>query len=282
MRFRVTIVQPPGYPHAQAFAEVAETLVIALRRLGHQAVFAYNHLSRDEVNIVLGIHLVPPAVLARLPVATIAYNLEQVERELFRKYPLLLDIYQDFEVWDYSLANMARLRAYGLGARLRHLPIGMVPELTRIAPAPVQDIDVLFYGSLDERRRAVLDQLSRGGLEVTAVFGAYGAERDALIARAKLVLNVHKHEAQVFEVVRVSYLLANHKAVVAEIDGATEIEDDLRDAVAGMPYDQLVDGCRALLADDGARHALERRGFERMSGRDAAAALARVLAEREA
>ena len=44
------------------------------------------------------------------------------------------------------------------------------------------------------------------------------------IARSKIVLNLHQYDAQVFEIVRVSYLLANRRAVVSE-RGANPTED---------------------------------------------------------
>jgi hypothetical protein len=61
--------------------------------------------------------------------------------------------------------------------------------------------------------------------------GVYREERDRLIARAKVVLNMHYYDARVFEIVRVSYLLSNEKAVVAECGATTTIEPDIRDAV---------------------------------------------------
>jgi hypothetical protein len=39
------------------------------------------------------------------------------------------------------------------------MPVGYVPELERIRPAPAEDIDVLFFGSVNDRRQRVLDQL---------------------------------------------------------------------------------------------------------------------------
>lgn len=36
------------------------------------------------------------------------------------------------EVWDYSRRNIERPAATGVTARIRHVPVGCVPELTRI------------------------------------------------------------------------------------------------------------------------------------------------------
>ena len=109
--------------------------------------------------------------------------------------------------------------------RPTYVPIGYVPELTRIAPAP-EDIDVLFYGALSERRYAVLRDLHDRGLRVKWLLGAFGASRDAWIARSKIVINVHYWEAKIFEIARVSYLLANRRAVVSERGADPTLERD--------------------------------------------------------
>lgn len=73
-----------------------------------------------------------------------------------------------------------------------------------------------------------------------------GDERDQYIARAKVVLNMHRfQETKVFEIARVSYLLANRKAVVSEISSATVVDDDIRMAIASDSIDRLVDLCGA-------------------------------------
>jgi hypothetical protein len=278
MPFQVVLIEPPGYQHTLALAEIAETLVLGLRALGHQARATINAFAPDALNIVLGPHLLGADAVGALPPNTVLYNFEQVEDALFQWAPNLVPLFARTEVWDYSARNIERLRP--LAPRLYHLPLGTVPEMTRIAPAAEQDIDVLFYGAVNDRRRALLKAIADAGIGLKAVFGCYGAARDQLIARARLVLNLHKHSAEVFEIPRVSYLLANRKAVVAEVSPTTEIDADLVDAVAGVPYEALVDTCRRLLADDDARHALEERGFQRMAARQETDYLRALLAER--
>ena len=62
----------------------------------------------------------------------------------------------------------------------------------------------------------MLNALRGGGFRVEWLLNLYGADRDALLARSKIVINMHQHDAQVFEIVRVSYLLANRRTVVSE------------------------------------------------------------------
>jgi hypothetical protein len=91
--------------------------------------------------------------------------------------------------------------------------------------------------------------------------------RYQLIGRAKIVLNLHAYATEVFEIVRVSYLLANAKAVVAETSPDL---GSLADAVAAYPYDEPVKGCIALLENVAERRALEARGFRIFSTRSQA------------
>ena len=80
--------------------------------------------------------------------------------------------------------------------------------------------------------------------------------------------------ADCFETLRVSYLLANSKAVVSE---PSPDMGDYRTAVAVFPYEEFVDGALDLLRHEARRKDLEARGFEFFSQRNAVQILSRVL-----
>ena len=274
MRFAVAVLSRPGYKHSEIFREAAEGLHYGLLALGHDSVLSDRFDLDERRTIVL-----QPQLLAHYgllpPKNTILYNLEQVGDDSTWTKPLIPELFRRFPVWDYSQANIEQLAVRQV-CRPTHVPIGYVPELTRIAPAP-EDIDVLFYGSLSDRRRAVLDGLRARGLRVESLFGVYGASRDAWIARSKIVLNVHQWEAKVFEIVRVSYLLANKRAVVSERGADPAEERDLESGIAFAEYDELVDRCVELLADEHARRELGERGYQAFSARNQADILRRAL-----
>ena len=276
MRFAVAVVSPPSNPTiGGGFREIAEALHHALLALGHDSVLT-NRLDLDERRtIVFGAnHLVHYGL--ELPKNPIFYNLEQLgDDSPWMAMPEFIDLFRRYPTWDYSQANIEYLAALGL-PRPTYVPIGYVPELTRIAPAP-EDIDVLFYGVLSERRYAVLRDLHDRGLRVKWLSGVLGASRDAWIARSKIVLNVHYWEAKIFEIARVSYLLANRRAVVSERGADPTLERDLASGVAFADYDELVDRCVELLGDERARRELAERGYQAFSARDQAAILHRAL-----
>ena len=228
-----------------------------LRDLGHEAEISENTLRRGTQHIFFGAHMLPPA--AYLPPDSVLYNLEQVKDGFIGNVDTLA---QRCMLWDYSVVNVAEWKKKGLTAL--HVPIGYSPELTRITTHLPKDIDVLFYGSLNDRRAKILDKLRAAGLKVCArINDAYGEVLDGLIARAKVILNVHYYASRIFEIVRVGYALANKKAVVSE-----ESADDypeLRMGIRIVPYAELVNVCEHLVADKSLRQELARDGFEAFS-----------------
>lgn len=268
-------VCPPGYIHAQALSELADATYYGLRRLG-VAVRRDGPPIGGEQQIVLGAHLTGAPGTSDITPGAIIYNTEQVTPESTWLGSAYLGLLRNHAVWDYSERNVSRLRKLDV-ADVRYVPIGFVPELSRIAPS-AEDIDVLFYGSINPRRKYILEELAGRGLKVVHLFGTYGSERDAMIARAKVVLSTHFYESKIFEIVRVSYLLSNFKAVVAECGPDTEVEPDVREAVRAVPYEGLVEACVALVRDDATRKALSERGYQVFSARRFEGTLAATLA----
>ena len=270
--FLISIIRPKGYLHSDAFREVGETLLHGLRKLGHQAAILENTVDPQVTNIILGAHLLGERDMLALPQGTVVYNLEQLgSKHLSDAYYRLAERLQ---IWDYSPINIGRWKERNCAFSPKLVEIGYTSELRRILSAPELDIDVLFYGSINEQRLFVLRQLEAAGVRVHAVFGVYGKERDALIARSKIVLNLHCYDAKLFESIRVSYLLANSKAVVSE--DAVDI-GEYRNAVAAFPYDEIVAGCLDLLKDGEKRQELEQRAFYFFSQRSIARILEKAI-----
>lgn len=263
-KFQIALIRPPAYLHTEAFREIAETLQFGLRSIGHKAEIAENVFDSTATNLILGAHLLPPGQARQVPPGSILYNLEQIGSAQLQ--PAYYELARQHQIWDYDVSNLEKWNAMNCSYAPVHVPIGYVPELTRIATKP-HDIDVLFYGSLNQRRNHILNSLKEFGVKVHSVFGVYGRDRDDLIARSKLILNIHFYDAKVFEIVRVSYLLANSKAVVTECASHNRADEGLADAVLACPYESLVQGCLSLLQHEEERLKLETRGFEWFSQR---------------
>lgn len=280
--YAVTVFTPPKLPMMpRLLQEVAEALCYGLRELGLEAVMTWELGPATARRIVLGTGCLPNAVplgCSAAPVLgadSILYQLEQFSGPGHLLRSGLVPWLASFPAWDFSQTNLAAQRLAGL-TQGRHVPLGYVPQLTRIAERR-QDIDVLFYGHLSARRQRILEALHSRGVKVKYLVGVYGAERDAYIARAKLVLNVHHYSARIFEAARVVYLLANRKCVVSET-GRDPAEREFAAGVAFADYGQLVATCLQLLEAPAERDRLAEAGFQLVCKRPMAAYLGAALA----
>lgn len=241
--YRICLILPDNNPHSLCFREVGLLLVSALKSNGINCDFAFNQLDPDKINVILGYHLLtfePSLTNFRY----IPYQLEQLHSN---EYPFTKNMEQvlkhAYDVWDYSPKNIDFLKARGINAK--HLVPGYHENLELIPRVPNRSIDILFYGSIAERRRVILEQLERM-FKVKLLFGVYGEKRDKWISRSRLILNFHHYSQQIFEAVRISYLLNNRCFVLSETsvnypyDG---VELPL------VPYDQLVESCARFLKD---------------------------------
>lgn len=290
----VWIYAPPDEPpHWRCFDEVARGMVYAFKQIvGTSGLIASSTVPDLPSHrlLVFNAHRLPPE--AKLPGDAIIYNAEQVPCGIFEGKGAASSVVSPWvgylhrlrchTSWDYAETNIARLRAYDVSSA--HCPVGAWPGLSNIETI-AEDIDVLFIGSLSDRRNALLKAIAdrRLGMtgrrvEVKTLFGVYGAERDQAIARAKLVLNVHFYPEPIFEIFRVSHLLANRKCVVSE-DGGVDpaLESLAATATAYYPYHQIAEATLGLLKDRERRQDIAGRGFRALLKIDQTAAVRRVL-----
>lgn len=263
MNFNICIIQPANYIHSAAFSELAELIGYALQELGHAVAVNINQTYHDATNILIGVHLLDPFLIAQTPKSSIVLNTEQIAQDNNNWNKNILHWAECFTLWDYNERNIAKWSSLGISSKL--LKIGFHPNLVRIPKASDQDIDVLFYGSIGPRRRKVLDEIKALGLNVQAVFGTYGSERDKLISRSKVVLNLHHYDSKIFEIVRVFYLMTNSKAVVAEVGNETAIDPAYTSGIHKSSYEDLANACQRLARDKPSRIALEDRAWTTIS-----------------
>lgn len=240
--FLVCVASPDGYVHSAAFAELADVVHYTLLRMGKRSLrvdltaamildpaFAETYGAKRW--ILFGPHLLQNLPTVEVPKGSVIYNLEARGTDMFAL--ALPHLQAASHVWDFSRSNTKALAELGIAAHF--VPPGYAPELERCRPQ-TKDVDVLFYGCINERRALVLAELRALGLDVCH-FGEYGATRDYMIARSKVVLSMHFYETPgLFESVRVSHALTNGACVVAEEGDGQEGYDE---AAVCVPYGKL-------------------------------------------
>lgn len=245
MDYNICIVKPKNYPHSDAFWELAELLTYSLRDLNNDVILSVNEIIADRQNIIFGAHLLDNT---DFPSSTIIFNTEQLWNGVENWVERIIFLGKKYLTLDYNENNIVFLKEKGC-SNLFKFQIGFHEKLNRIPKNTKKDIDVLFYGSLKERRKKILIKLVEAGLNVKHLFGVYGAQRDEYISRAKIVLNCHHYNAKIFEIVRVHYLVNNNIPVVSEIHPDTKIDHFWNRIISGVSYENIADECKRLSND---------------------------------
>ena len=230
-------MMPPGYQGSLVFRELLFLLRNALVELGHDCTIAPNQLAEDRINIIIGYHLLNYGDYLK-QYRYIPFQLEQLDINSVWYSDNARQILASAEaVWDFSEVNIEFLKQEGVQAH--HVAIGYNKDLEIIPESENKDIEVLFYGSINERRKVLLEALSEK-VNLVVLAGKYGKERDEVIARSKILLNMHFYETKILESVRISYLLNNGIFVITE-DSADNpyAEIDL----VSCPYGKLIETC---------------------------------------
>lgn len=107
--------------------------------------------------------------------------------------------------------------------------------------------------------------------------GVYGKERDDLVARARIVLNVHFYEQSRLEVPRCFYLMANGRFVLSEASPDTE-ETGFAGGMAFAPYAELESACVWYLGHAAERATIAAAGRDLLHKRPQSALLAPAVA----
>ncbi|HEU4457629.1 MAG TPA: methyltransferase domain-containing protein [Methylibium sp.] len=214
------VMQPAGYVHALGFVDQARFLRHQFRRFGARVTIAKNRLREDAVNLVFGAHLGFPVEWTTRH-ACVFFNLEQLGAGGAKVSAAYLELLRTSAVADYDAANVAAYLAPGVDAAdVPIVPFLHAPYLgagVEAIPLEQRPIDLLFFGSMNERRAKLIERIEAGGTQV-ALFDAplYGPERDDWIRQSKAVLNMHFYESSRFEQVRASHCLSLGTPVISE------------------------------------------------------------------
>lgn len=133
------------------------------------------------------------------------------------------------EIWDYDLNNINFIAdTFAKNAKFR--PLIYSDNLKTIENLSDPDIDVLFYGTTNDRRKTIIDMIKYQNPTRNIVWtSAWGANLDPLIARSKIILNLHYYETCIQEQARMFYPLINNKCIVSEPSVLNYYSDIIRE-----------------------------------------------------
>jgi len=192
--------------------------------------------NKNTLFIILGIHRSTP----KLPSNYIAVQMEQPGSKWFSQ-----DYFDKLScaraVWDFSPRNVHYLRNEGL-TNVYLVPT-RVPMRSYVLETidKKQDIDVLFYGANHPRRKAIEDSLKKSKLNVVfRYYSLFDSDRDALISRAKVVLNIHFWTESSLETHRIEYLCSKGKCVISEYSKDPDLDNIYKESIVFCGYNAMV------------------------------------------
>lgn len=249
--FHIVLISSAAHSHIKCFTEVIILLKKSIEDCGYNCTFAHNTLSKNAYNIIIGAHfLKPQAIPDDIKIITFQFEQLSATNGIFNSN-LEKVLRRSEYVWDYSIDNINFLQKRGIKAQ--YVPLGYHSILEQIDTNIPKDIDLLFYGSINDRRRSILQKIHLDtGIKTLTLFDVYGKERNQYIARSKIVLNIHFFESQIFESVRISFLLNNKIPIIVEnsevnpynkVDIAIYKKEDLSNQISNIlnNYDQFID-----------------------------------------
>jgi SAM-dependent methyltransferase len=240
-KIHLCVIQPAGYLHSLGFLDQARYFRHQFRRMGAEVSLAKNRLRHDAVNFVFGAHLGFDAG-QRERYSCIFVNLEQLGCGGAPVAPAYLRLLSGSAVVEYDADNIA---AYT--TRVDEVPVFPLLSAPYLRPAqtlPLEErpIDLLFIGSMNERRAALIRRIEASGRQVSLLdTPLYGPERDQIILQSKAVLNMHFYESSRFEQARVSHCLSLQTPVVSERNASTRPHAAFEDSVFWFDADRAHD-----------------------------------------
>ena len=151
----------------------------------------------------------------KLPKIFILYQLEQSNSRWFdKKYHNYLNNATD--IWEFSIKN----RVLYNNIPLNKIFYQMTPYYLNNGQSYADNqtdilYDVFFYGAENNRRKSILDKLAEI-YNIRIGFGISGNEKDNIIARSKIILNLHFYNDCALEACRLNEILQFNKVIISE------------------------------------------------------------------
>lgn len=280
---KICLVQySPFYPKVgmlDSYNEVIESYVWGFAALGHEVKRLVNCFDPDSLNIIFGWQIpFSLGLIDSFPANTIFFNFERYNgyERTSRVITSLAYVASKYQIWDYSQANVTIVNALNPKFPAYYAKIAYASSLEKVPKGIEQDIDVLYYGKLPLYRYDALSKIADTrldgitGLSMMTLTNVWGKLRDEFIARSKVIVNISIGGSEIFEIVRVSYLLANKKAVVCVFCNEWEKPDDdsLIGALKLVKTSDVQSACQDLVEDDAARAQYAEQGYEVFRQRD--------------
>ena len=239
-------------------------LKYAFDDLGIEYSESYNELKHNFNNILFLPYSNPKLNNLAFDYTCILFQMEQLAVHK-RDSSYIRLIQNSRQIWDYSQENIKYLKSINI-ENVSLLRFGYHPKMEVLNFNKKKDIDILFYGSMSERRRNILVKLKNMGYKVKVLWNIYGHERNHFIERSKVILNIKSLEISLLEEHRLSFLLNNSCFFISESPNFNENTNYNNDFIF-CDYNKIVETCEFYLnpENEHLRLLIAKKGYETFS-----------------
>ena len=236
------------------FRNITDSLFIYLRENRIKCILSENlDYESENLYIFIGIN----NLIKEYPRTYIIYQFEQTDSYYYneqneKEYNYIfndsyLNILKNaYQVWDYSLQNKSWLEKNLNLNNIIHVPVCFSHSLSKkIIQSQQKDIDILFFGSLNPKRKKILEGIQKYSHLSIIIRNndCWGEELDVLIGRSKIILNIHYYENAILEMHRLSYLLNNKCFVISERVSDKKMVEIFSPGLIMCPYNKIIENC---------------------------------------
>ena len=201
--------------HYDRFIELARSVEHALYKFGAGSVIIQDDVDVNFSDGSFTMNIVFPALkyfnMDRLKGYKIIYQTEELWNRRERKvYDMCQGYDRALEMYDENVKIPSGTE------NVVYCPVGYSPVWESDLPQADEEIDVLFYGSIIDRRIIFKREFKELGFTSLFIDGHYGNSRDELIKMSKIVLNIKCRDLWSYGPMHCLPAQANKKFMLAE------------------------------------------------------------------
>lgn len=224
---------------------------LTLMNIDHDRIQFYSGEIIDDENlyIIVGVHL-----YTKFPLNYIVLQCEQPgshwmhDKTLYEKFENSMGLWEISPKLNNKWVTTTSYNSFYVPTRI---PMNIFIDFGYGEVKPVsQNIDILFYGGKNPKRVEMERRLRKKFPQKKIVFryfDLFNEEREDMIRRAKIVLNMHYWPEASLETHRIEYLLARSKCVITERSMDSELDSEYENSVVFSRYDKIPDVIDRLL-----------------------------------
>ena len=245
-KVNICITKLPGYSHTEAFRELSERIEAECMREQIRCSISNNWQIEADINLILGAHLEPGKYIDLGNKRTIFFNLERLksleENPATKKY---IELLQQHRYIDFSSENSEYCRRKGLQQPIYLYRPWYDKAWTRTQNEIDKEWDACLIGSITPRREKLAKELNKAGIKTICAFNCYASERDEILSKSKIALNVHAYEdSSTAEILRLAYYISNNLNIVSEKSNFEAGEEEISQHLEQYAYTALIDGVK--------------------------------------